>query len=152
MSKNSPANSTQQSFGTKNSVGRGSNSKEKGPSMANSMQRTFNRRSPVKQPRGSQDANAPRDSGARSSGGSKSPFRGQKQSIVSASPAIGDTGNISQREKYVTGDGDYLSTQERGPVVGDHSSIYMNTEEAATRMAEAGNEHNIKESLRIGVS
>lgn len=28
----------------------------------------------------------------------------------------------------------------------------MNTEEAATRMAEAGNEHNIKESLRIGVS
>ena len=36
--------------------------------------------------------------------------------------------------------------------MGDHSSIYMNTEEAATRMAEAGNEHNIKESLRIGVS
>jgi len=40
-----------------------------------------------------------------------------------------------------------MSTQERGPVVGDHSSIYMNTEEAATRMAEAGLDHNIKEAL-----
>ena len=45
-----------------------------------------------------------------------------------------------------------MSTQERGPVVGDHSSIYMNTEEAATRLAEPGLEHNIKESLKIGVS
>ena len=37
-----------------------------------------------------------------------------------------------------------MSTQERGPVVGDHSSIYMNTEEAATRMAE--DNHNIDEA------
>jgi len=45
-----------------------------------------------------------------------------------------------------------MSTQERGPVVGDHSSIYMNTEEAATRMAE--DYHHINEALsqRIGVT
>ena len=85
--KGSPA-STQQSFGTKqSSAGNRGNtkSKEKAPSMADSMQRTFNRRSPVKNPRGGAAAGAksPRDSGARSSGGN-SPFRGPKQSIVSA--------------------------------------------------------------------
>ena len=39
-------------------------------------------------------------------------------------------------------------------MVGDHSSIYMNTEEAATRMAEDGVNHNIEEQLsqRMGVS
>ena len=47
-----------------------------------------------------------------------------------------------------------MSTQEKGPVVGDHSSIYMNTEEAATRMAEDGINHNIDEALsgRMNVS
>lgn len=41
-----------------------------------------------------------------------------------------------------------MSTQERGPVVGDHSSIYMNTEEAATRMVDAdGISRNIDEAL-----
>ena len=47
-----------------------------------------------------------------------------------------------------------MSTQERGPVVGDHSSIYLNTEEVATRMADEGVHHNIDEALsqRIGVS
>lgn len=45
-----------------------------------------------------------------------------------------------------------MSTQEKGPVVGDHSSIYMNTEEVATRMAD--DNHNIGEALsqRIGIS
>ena len=92
------------------------------------MQRSFNRRSPVKNPRGAQNQ-LPRESGARSSGG-QSPFKGPKQSVVSAQPAIGgDKGNYTQREKYVAGD-EIMSTQERGPVVGDHSSIYMPTEEA----------------------
>ena len=47
-----------------------------------------------------------------------------------------------------------MSTQEKGPVVGDHSSIYLPTEEAATRMAEDGINHNIEEAIsqRIGVS
>jgi len=70
--------------------------------MANSMQRTFNRRSPVKVPRDS--------SGARSSNGNKAPFRDKKNSVVSAQPAIGDKGSFTQREKYVTGDNDYMST------------------------------------------
>ena len=43
-------------------------------------------------------------------------------------------------------DNEVMSTQEKGPVVGDHSSIYMNTEEAATRM-DAGGPHNIDEAL-----
>ena len=66
----------------------------------------------------------------------------------------GDKGNFTQREKYVSGKDEVMSTQERGPVVGDHSSIYMNTEEAATRMAEDGINHNIEEQLsqRMGVS
>ena len=66
----------------------------------------------------------------------------------------GDKGNFTQREKYVSGKDEIMSTQERGPVVGDHSSIYMNTEEAATRMAEDGINHNIEEQLsqRMGVS
>jgi len=45
--KNSP-NATQQSFGSKKESTGQQSSKEKGPSMANMMQRTFNRRSPVK--------------------------------------------------------------------------------------------------------
>ena len=66
----------------------------------------------------------------------------------------GEKGNFTQREKYVSGKDEIMSTQERGPVVGDHSSIYMNTEEAATRMAEDGINHNIEEQLsqRMGVS
>ena len=66
----------------------------------------------------------------------------------------GEKGNYTQREKYVSGKDEIMSTQERGPVVGDHSSIYMNTEEAATRMAEDGINHNIEEQLsqRMGVS
>ena len=38
--------------------------------------------------------------------------------------------------------------------MGDHSSIYLNTEEVATRMADEGVHHNIDEALsqRIGVS
>ena len=66
----------------------------------------------------------------------------------------GDKGSFTQREKYVSGKDEVMSTQERGPVVGDHSSIYMNTEEAATRMAEDGINHNIEEQLsqRMGVS
>ena len=52
------------------------------------------------------------------------------------------------------GDHEIMSTQEKGPVVGDHSSIYMNTEEAATRMGEVGVNHNIDEALsgRMNVS
>lgn len=63
-------------------------------------------------------------------------------------------GQFTQREKYVQGDNEVMSTQEKGPVVGDHSSIYMNTEEAATRMAEDGINHNIEEALsgRMNVS
>jgi len=49
------------------------------------------------------------------------------------------------REKYVTGSNGNMSTQEKGPIVGDHSSIYLNTDEAATRLAEEGLSHNIKE-------
>lgn len=59
----------------------------------------------------------------------------------------GEKGNFTQREKYVSGKDEIMSTQEKGPVVGDHSSIYMNTEEAATRMAEDGINHNIEEQL-----
>lgn len=40
-----------------------------------------------------------------------------------------------------------MSTQEKGPGFGDHSSIYMNTEEAATQMANTGLDHNIKEQI-----
>ena len=120
--------------------------------MADSMQRTFNRRSPVKQPRGAVGSNS-KDSGARSSGGN-SPFRAPKQSVVSAQPVVGLKGNYTEREKYVKGDHEIMSTQEKGPVVGDHSSIYMNTEENATRMAEDGINHNIEEAIsgRMNVS
>ncbi len=45
----------------------------------------------------------------------------------------------------MSGANDVMSTQEKGPVVGDHSSIYMNTEEVATRMADEN--HNINEAL-----
>ena len=147
--KGSPS-ATQQSFGTNSRQ----NSKDK-VSMSNSMQRNFNRRSPVKNPRGSQNSKSPRDSGNRSSGGAGgSPFKQAKNSVVSAQPVPGDKGNFTQREKYVSGKDEIMSTQERGPVVGDHSSIYMNTEEAATRMAEDGINHNIEEQLsqRMGVS
>ena len=76
---------------------------------------------------------------------------------MSAQPVVGDktgTGLATQREKYVKGDNEVMSTQEKGPVVGDHSSIYMNTEEAATRMAEEGINHNIEEAIsgRMNVS
>lgn len=74
--------------------------------------------------------------------------------MVSAQPVVGEKGNFTQREKYVSGDPEVMSTQEKGPVVGDHSSIYMNTEEAATRLAEEGVNHNIEEALsqKIGAS
>ena len=39
-----------------------------------------------------------------------------------------------------------MSTQNQA-VVGDHSSIYMNTEEAVTRLAEDGINHNIEEAV-----
>ena len=52
------------------------------------------------------------------------------------------------------GDNEVMSTQEKGPVLGDQSSMYMNTEEAATRLAEDGINHNIDEALsgRMNVS
>ncbi len=67
--------------------------------------------------------------------------------MVSAQPNLsgGDKGIYTEREKYVSGANDVMSTQEKGPVVGDHSSIYMNTEEVATRMADEN--HNINEAL-----
>ena len=104
------------------------------------MQRTFNRRSPVKQPKGI-------NSSPRESGDTTSPFGRHKKSTVSAQPTVGEKGNFTQREKYVSGDPEVMSTQEKGPVVGDHSSIYLNTEEAATRLAEEGVNHNIEEAL-----
>ena len=53
------------------------------------------------------------------------------------------------RENYVNQDTvsqGALSTQNQA-VVGDHSSIYLNTEEAATRLAEDGINHNIEEAV-----
>lgn len=53
---------------------------------------------------------------------------------------------LTQRDKYVHGE-EAMSTQGAGAVVGDHSSIYLNTDEAQTRMAEEGLGHHIAEEL-----
>ena len=70
--------------------------------------------------------------------------------MVSAQPVTG-AGNYTQREKYVSGDPEIMSTQERIPL-GDNSD-YMETDNA-TQMVGAGIAHNIDEALsqRMGVS
>ena len=70
---------------------------------------------------------------------------------MSAQPIVGDKGNYTQREKYVSGH-EVMSTQEKGPVIGDQSSMYMETEEAATRMAEDGITHHIDERTPMTVT
>ena len=78
--------------------------------MADSMNRSFTRKSPVKQPRGVQNQQSPRDKEIDQNSASErnAPFKQPKQSIVSEVPG-GTKGNSTQREKYVKGD-DVMST------------------------------------------
>ena len=77
--------------------------------MADSMNRSFTRKSPVKQPRGVQNQQSPRDKeDGQNSTERNTPFKQPKQSIVSEVPG-GTKGNSTQREKYVKGD-DVMST------------------------------------------
>ena len=77
--------------------------------MADSMNRSFTRKSPVKQPRGVQNQQSPRDNeDGQNSTERNMPFKQPKQSIASEVPG-GTKGNSTQREKYVKGD-DVMST------------------------------------------
>ena len=64
-------NDNHQSFGSKSgSVGHGG-----GPSMADSMNRSFTRKSPVKQPRGVQNQQSPRDKDSAQNSERNAPFK-----------------------------------------------------------------------------
>jgi hypothetical protein len=107
--------------------------------MEASMNRKTKRSSVVKNPRNV----SPRDSSVGSDQGTVTtkhqPF-GKKTSAATHLPS-------KTREHYVNQDEVSNGMQSTQNVVGDHSSIYLNTEEAATRMAEDGINHNIEEAV-----
>ena len=103
------------------------------------MKRTAIVKNPKKGPGSPRETSPDSDQGGLSQG----PFGKKPSQAVSHQPNHARENYVNQEDAVSNG---IMSTQNQ-VVVGDHSSIYLNTEEAATRLAEDGINHNIEEAV-----